>query len=103
MSDIRLPYKQMRDGRQICLNSVAGWREYNRRTDEMSERQKHLCGLCGLWMPEDDRSFDHEDGRGMGGAKRDDRTEVDGKRKNAATHCGCNVAKGSRRIPYVVQ
>jgi hypothetical protein len=54
-------------------------------------------------MDADEITFDHEAGRGMGGAKRDDRIEVDGKRKNAAVHFGCNAAKGSRKVHYVAQ
>ena len=69
----------------------------------MAERQGWLCGLCRLTMSGFDVTFDHESGRGMGGGKRDDRIDVDGKRQNAAVHFSCNAAKGSRRIAYLIQ
>jgi hypothetical protein len=45
-------------------------------------------------------TFDHEDGRGSGGGKRDDRIIKDGRYYNGAAHLACNLWKGSRRIDY---
>lgn len=67
----------------------------------MAKRQGGLCGLCGLPMTEP--TFDHEFGRGMGGARRDDRIEINGMWINAAVHWKCNGEKGSRAVPYVIQ
>jgi hypothetical protein len=102
----RLPkpaVKVMPDGREICdCSTPSGRAEYKRRSEAMAERQHYRCALCGKtlvgWHP----SFDHEDGRGMGGGRRDDRIWVDGKWKNAAVHISCNNDKGSRRVPYVI-
>jgi len=69
----------------------------------MRERQSELCAICGLWMKEEETTFDHEDGRGIGGGHRDDRIEVDGEPQNAAVHLHCNVRKGSKRTPYLIQ
>jgi hypothetical protein len=93
------------DGREVCdLSTAAGKAEYKHRVDLMAERQNQVCCLYGYikeclgsligYLP----TFEHEDGRG--GGKRDDRIEVDGKRKNGAAHCLCNSIKGSRFIDY---
>lgn len=68
----------------------------------MRARQRCLCALCGLWMSEEDTTFDHEHSRGAGGGKRDDRIEVNKIWQNAAVHWRCNSSKGSQRIPYVI-
>ncbi len=94
--------KTTKDGREIATNTKADKAEYKRRTMVMAERQRFLCALCEMPLG-DDITFDHEAGRGMGGSNRDDRIEINGKRKNAAVHSRCNVGKGSRRIPYLVQ
>lgn len=95
------PVETRRDGNEVCTNSVAGKREYNRRTLAMAERQDWLCAICGCRMF-DNITFDHEKGRGMGGGKRDDRIEIDGKWHNAAVHWLCNGDKGSRRVAYII-
>jgi hypothetical protein len=69
----------------------------------MAERQGWLCGLCGLLMSKETVTFDHEFGRGMGGARREDRIEIDGRRINAAVHFLCNGLKGSSAKAYVIQ
>lgn len=91
------------DGREVCRENQEGRRIYKQRTMAMRERQGELCCLCGLWMHPDDTTFEHERSRGMGGAFRDDRSEVDGVRVNGAAHELCNGQKGSRRVEYVVQ
>lgn len=86
-------------GREVCnFKSAAGRREYYRRTSDMAFRQRGKCSICGQLMRYDDCTFDHSDGRGMGGGNRDDRIEIDGKPYNSAAHGMCNVKKGSIRI-----
>ena len=94
--------KITKDGREILQPTHSGRKEYKRRTIAMAERQVWLCALCDMPLG-DDITFDHESGRGMGGSTRDDRIEVNGKRKNAAVHYRCNMAKGSRKVPYLHQ
>ena len=84
-----------RDGREICSEHAAGKREYRKRTEFMSLRQRHLCAICGKFMV--DPTFDHEAGRGFGGGFRDDSLfHADGTWRNAAVHFLCNGQKGSR-------
>ena len=90
------------DGREICENTKPGRDVYKSRREAMSERQGGLCALCALPMRPYDTTFDHERTRGMGGANRDDRIEVDGVWQNAAVHFRCNADKGSQRREYVV-
>lgn len=95
------------DGREVCSSNQKGYAEYIRRRDLMALRQKGLCDLCGEWMKPDDLTFDHEDGRGMGGGKsganRDDRIEIpdvngDLQPYNSAVHWVCNSKKSSVRL-----
>lgn len=96
-----------RDGREtLNIRTVAGQKEYESRIAQMIDRQNGVCCLYGH-IPDcpgrltlDEATFEHEDGRGMGGGRRDDRIEKDGKRINGAAHFFCNGAKGSRRIDY---
>jgi hypothetical protein len=90
------------DGRERCNSQTkAGRSEYRWRTIEMWERQKGLCCLCHQPMTQQEATFDHEHGRGMGGSRRDDRiTLPDGSWINGAAHLFCNVAKGSSFIDY---
>lgn len=101
----REPITVYPDGREVCnLNTREDEREYRRRIGLMYERQQERCciGLDGcvrnfsLFMA----TFDHEDGRGMGGGKRDDRIEKDGHPYNGAACIRCNSAKGSRFFDY---
>lgn len=90
-----------RDGREICLRSAAGKLEYKLRLLAMLKRQKGKCCLCRLPLSDAEATFEHENGRGMGGSKRDDRIVLPGGRwQNGAAHLRCNLAKGSRRILY---
>jgi hypothetical protein len=81
--------------------------EYKRRKEAMWERQKGICCLYGF-LPQcpgklllKDCSFEHEDGRGAGGSKRDDRIVLpDGTWINGVSHLLCNSLKGSRHIPF---
>jgi len=91
------------DGRQVCDKSAAGLREYRYRTMLMFERQMGRCALCLMPMRLELCSYDHADGRGGGGFRRDDRIEVEGRWQNAAVCWPCNSDKGSRRIPYLIQ
>lgn len=91
----------MDDGREICRNNTAGKQLYRQRTLEMRARQDELCCICGLWMAEEETTFDHALGRTAG--NHDDRTMADGKRINGAAHLRCNHARGSRKTPYLLQ
>jgi hypothetical protein len=100
------------NGRQKCDRSRAGRMEYKRRTALMWDRQKGFCGLqispdCPGKITLEQATFEHQDGRGMGGAKQDDRIEtmVDGKIEayNLASCTHCNVLKGSRSLESVRQ
>jgi hypothetical protein len=112
---VREPMKVFPDGREILdLKTKAGSDEYQRRKLAMWERQGRRCALqitdiCkqrqGRW-PKDETQFDHEHGRT--GGKQDDRIEVldreTGKMKwqNGSCCAWCNCAKGSRKMPYIV-
>jgi hypothetical protein len=95
-------------GREICNKlSVEGKREYRRRTLKMLVRQAGRCCLegyapgCPGNLSPREATFEHERGRGLGGGKRDDRTELpDGTWINGAAHELCNGWKGSRCIDY---
>lgn len=87
------------DGREVCQDNAAGRREYFRRTRLMAERQNQICALCERFMC--DVTFEHQEGRGMAGGFRDDRTEIDGNWYNAAAHSFCNSIKGNKRFHWV--
>lgn len=106
----KLPHWQgavrtMKDGREICQQQTkAGADEYRLRRMLMRARQGNLCCLCGLWMSEEETSFEHQEGRGFGGGRRDDRIFLpDGSRLNGASHGVCNLARGSQRTPFLLQ
>jgi hypothetical protein len=111
------------DGREVCNTKYRdGQEEYISRKRKMWERQNkicclaHVCPSCTGRMRWADTTFEHEEGRGAFGSKRDDRIEVpilnngqpvmgeDGKPKmrriNGASHHWCNAWKGSRPIKY---
>lgn len=90
------------DGREVINTRLErGRHEYKQRMWRMYLRQRSLCCLCGLYMIPDDVTFEHENGRGLGGSKRDDRIELpDGTWINGAAHYRCNGDKGSRRVEY---
>ena len=90
-------------GREVCAPTAAGAREYKRRTEEMRLRQRELCPICTFYLSKDDATFEHEDLRGMGGSRRDDRiwkVDEEGNKMpvNFALHYGCNREKGSQRL-----
>jgi hypothetical protein len=90
------------DGREVCnRRTVAGRAEYMGRTLDMSRRQGRRCALCPFLMVPGDETFEHEEGRGMGGSHQDDRIVVNGEWKNAAVHYGCNGRKGSKRYHWL--
>lgn len=91
--------KVMPDGREICSGTEAGRREYERRKIQMWELDDHLCCVCDREIT-DVRllTFEHWDGRGMGGAKQDDRIHDGARRINGVSHFRCNVAKGSKKL-----
>jgi hypothetical protein len=95
------PIKVFPDGREVCIRTcLAGNEEYRARTLKMLKRQNGYCCLCNLPLRDSDATFEHQDGRGMGGSRRDDRIEKEGKPYNGAAHGWCNAEKGSRRINY---
>jgi hypothetical protein len=85
-----LPYRIMKDGREIVKKTAAGSVEYRRRISQMWHRDHGRCCLCGIWLHPDSATFEHKRSRGMGGGTRDDRIEV-----NGISHYLGNAAKGS--------
>lgn len=96
----REPVKIYPDGREVCdCRTRKGCLEYHSRTAAMERRQHYLCAICGVgrkWF-----TFDHQNGRGMGGAIRDDRIEINGEWFNAALCVSCQSLKGSRRYHWI--
>jgi hypothetical protein len=90
--------KVFRDGAEALGSDAADRREYKRRTQAMAERQNNECAICRKWLTVP--TFDHQWGRGHGGAFRDDRIELDGEWFNAALCPDCNHLKGSRRYHW---
>jgi hypothetical protein len=89
------------DGREVCdCGTKQGRAEYYSRTVAMADRQGRRCAMCRRSLHVYHPSFDHEAGRGHGGAHRDDRIEVDGHWQNAALCRPCNNAKGSKRYHW---
>jgi len=101
------------DGREVCnLLTKAGRDEYARRKRVMWLRQGKRCCLEG-WAKDcpgalkwAEALFEHQDGRGMDGGKRDDRIEKPNRKTgkmepyNGVAHAWCNGKKGSVRINY---
>jgi hypothetical protein len=103
----RPPVKVFPDGREVCdLKTKAGMDIYRGRVKKMLSDQSGKCGLmitsqCRMRQGKlsfEYATFDHSNGRGAKGAKRDDRIEVNGKRQNMAVCPWCNSAKGSRPL-----
>ena len=90
-------FRRYPDGREVCIDTEKGKAEYRERTMSMRARQLGICLECNHWMDEHETTFDHEDLRGMGGARRDDRIAVGGVWTNRAVHLKCNSERGSRR------
>jgi hypothetical protein len=82
------------DGREVCQDNAAGWREYKRRVSVMVQRQGRRCCLCNRPLALGNATFEHQRRRGMGAAWRDDRIERDGQDWNGAAHWVCNSEKG---------
>ena len=83
-------YRIYREGREVCVDSPAGWREYGRRIDFMLQQQSWKCCLCHKRIrSRHDATFEHQRRRGMAGWKRDDRVEG-----NGVAHWICNTEKG---------
>jgi hypothetical protein len=79
------------DGREVIDQTTAeGRREYERRILFMHHRDGGLCCLCGRYVALGVATFEHKEGRGVGGGKRDDRAE-----KNGIAHFLGNRQKGS--------
>lgn len=89
----RVTFRIFRDGREVCLNTNRGRNEYKRRREAMYERDHGECCICGLLIRcKSEATFEHKNGRGMGGSRRDDRIE-----NNGVAHWLCNTQKGSKR------
>ena len=86
--------RQYRDGREVCVNSKAGWIEYKRRVKVMVQRQNFRCCLCNRPLALANATFEHQRRRGMGSAWRDDRITKGGEDWNGAAHWICNGEKG---------
>lgn len=93
-------YQKYHDGRLVALHNAKGDAWYHEQTLIMARRQKNVCGIChgsrlmhgdGEWSA----TFQHGDGRGAGGARRNDDINAPG---NCAAHWICNGELGSRRI-----
>jgi hypothetical protein len=82
------------DGREVCVDSAAGWREYKRRVGVMLQRQNFRCCLCNRRLSLANATFEHQRRRGMGAAWRDDRITKDDQDWNGAAHWICNGEKG---------
>lgn len=83
------------DGREVCVNNAAGWREYKHRVRVMWQRQERRCCLCNKPLALANATFEHQRRRGMGSAWRNDKIEnEDGSWVNGAAHWVCNVEKG---------
>jgi hypothetical protein len=79
------------DGREVCTNTPKGQTEYRSRRSRMYRRDKGICVHCKLKIiPACAATWEHLKGRGMGGAKRDDRIEF-----GAVAHALCNQLAGS--------
>jgi len=82
------------DGREVCQDSAAGWKEYKRRVGVMVRRQNYRCCLCKERLALAEATFEHQRRRGMGAAWRDDRITKDGQDWNGAAHWVCNSKRG---------
>jgi hypothetical protein len=94
-------YRLFPDGRRVAFNTPRGQAWYRKQTILMANRQCWVCGICqdrrrlmNYWSPEG-ATFQHGDGRGMGGARRNDDIDAPG---NCASHWDCNSEAGSRRL-----
>lgn len=87
--------RRYRDGREVCQESPAGWREYKRRVELMVRRQDHRCCLCNRRLALSQATFEHQRRRGMHAAFRNDSIlDKDGNWINGAAHWVCNGLKG---------
>ena len=77
-------------GREICSTSPAGRAEYQRRRELRWDLDRGICCLCGCFVPLDQATIEHPNGRGMGGSKRDDSVQA-----IRIAHWFGNNAKGS--------
>lgn len=83
------------DGREVCQDSPAGWREYKRRIGVMVQRQNFRCCLCNRRLSAGNATFEHQRRRGFAAAFRNDAIENErGEWVNGAAHWICNSKKG---------
>jgi hypothetical protein len=87
------------DGREVCQDSPAGWKEYSRRIDVMLARQENKCCLCKKRLHRNDATFEHQRRRGFAAAFRQDAilklNPKTGKLEpyNGTAHWICNTEK----------
>ena len=94
--------KIYRDGREECLNTAAGKREYKSRLEQMVIRQHYRDPITNEYIETFTAQFDHQAGRGHGGGHRDYRIVLpDGTWQNAALSAKSNSLKGSKRYHWV--
>jgi len=92
----------------VCQDNKAGRDEYERRKRVMWERQGKECGLkispqCLKKLPWEYATFEHSNGRGHGGGKRDDRIyDKKGNAMNMVCCPSCNLLKASRSLKAVL-
>jgi hypothetical protein len=94
----REPIKLFGAKEVLDLKTAEGRRTYTNRTVRMESRQGGLCALCSRpgYL-----TFDHECGRGMGGANRNDAIfDSEGNWINAALCVPCQGFKGSKRYHW---
>lgn len=83
------------NGREVCQENAAGYREYARRVQVMVQRQGFRCCLCKRRLSAGNATFEHQRKRGMGAAFRDDRiVDSEGNWVNGAAHWICNGERG---------
>jgi hypothetical protein len=87
--------KVYRSGREVCLNTSNGRREYARRRLFVYQAYNQECRLCGRFCMWEEATVDHREPRGMGGSGRDDRPATGA---IWPAHYRCNGLRGSRRL-----
>ena len=93
----RPPVRKVGD-REICSSAPAGRAEYQRRRELRWDMDRGICCLCGQFVPLNQATVEHPNGRGMGGGKRDDSVEA-----IRVSHWLGNNAKGSISLERYLQ
>ena len=93
----RPPVRKVGD-REICSSSPAGRAEYQRRRELRWDMDRGICCLCGQFVPLNQATVEHPNGRGSGGGNRDDSVEA-----IRISHFFGNNAKGSISLERYLQ